>query len=463
MQTSELVAQAAAAGFPHYAEYRAQTITSRRAGYVDGKLTSNSMTTSAGFSARVLRRGLAGFSAGTVSEPGDVRRIIDRAAANADFLARREAENGVDIPAGAPGTFEDGLDLKVDVPQKDLTDKTGDWADYIARTYPDLSSASVSTLLLNIEKHMHNSDGAVIHSYVPRSLLVAQFTIGADRGDPVSCYEIFGGYGNAYTALPDDDTVRAKLETLYGHLRRKAEGVYASAGTKTVILASDITGILAHEAVGHTVEADLVRAGSVAATRLNTRVASENITLVDYAREAFGAVCPVPVTVDDEGTIARDVTLIEDGILKNFMHNKRSAAEMGFEPAGNGRAYDYFDEPLIRMRNTCILPGNDSLDDMIAATDDGYLLLATGNGQADATGEFMFGITLGYEIKNGRLGRAIRDTTISGLAFDVLQTVDMVSDEFFWMNGGFCGKKQMITVGMGGPAVRLRINVGGRG
>ena len=84
------------------------------------------------------------------------------------------------------------------------------------------------------------------------------------------------------------------------------------------------------------------------------------------------------------------------------------------------------------MRNTAILPGTDKLEDMIASIDDGYYLIKTNNGQADTTSEFMFGITLGYEIKNGKLGRAIQDTTISGIAFDVLKTVSMISDELHW-------------------------------
>ena len=99
---------------------------------------------------------------------------------------------------------------------------------------------------------------------------------------------------------------------------------------------------------------------------------------------------------------------------------------------------------------------------MIASVDDGYYLLDTNNGQADTTGEFMFGITGGYEIKNGKLGRAILDTTISGVAFEMLKTVDMVSDEVIWASSGMCGKKQPMPVGMGGPALRCKVTVGGR-
>lgn len=114
------------------------------------------------------------------------------------------------------------------------------------------------------------------------------------------------------------------------------------------------------------------------------------------------------------------------------------------------------------MRNTAILPGKDKIDDMIQSIDDGYYLVNHSNGQADYTGEFTFGIPLGYEIKQGKVGRAILDTTISGIAFDVFKSVTMISDEMTWMQGGFCGKKQMIPVGMGGPAIKCNVMIGGK-
>ena len=108
------------------------------------------------------------------------------------------------------------------------------------------------------------------------------------------------------------------------------------------------------------------------------------------------------------------------------------------------------------------IEGADKLEDMIAAIDDGYYFTQTNNGQADTTGEFMFGIMMGYEIKNGKLGRAVRDTTISGVAFQMLQTVDMLSDDMVWSCSGTCGKKQPMPVGMGGPAVKCKVNVAGK-
>ena len=166
--------------------------------------------------------------------------------------------------------------------------------------------------------------------------------------------------------------------------------------------------------------------------------------------------------MDEEGTLCKDAVLIKDGVLTGYMNNLESAQHFGVTPCGNARAFAFSDEPLVRMRNTAIHPGKNTLEEMIASVDSGYYLTKTQNGQADTTGEFMFGITMGYEIKNGRLGRALRDTTISGVAFDMLKTVDMLSDTVHWDIAGYCGKKQPMAVSMGGPALRCRVNIGGR-
>nr|WP_276575879.1 TldD/PmbA family protein [Oceanirhabdus seepicola] len=279
---------------------------------------------------------------------------------------------------------------------------------------------------------------------------------------PISLYEIFGGTGEYEDNFGSPEELYKKIDELYNCLKDKVEGVYAKSGVKDVILDSSLAGILAHEAIGHTTEADGVMGGSIARDYLGRQCASELVTLVDFAHTAQGKQCPIPLYIDDEGTVAEDVTIIEKGILKGYMHNKESAAYFGVKPKGNGRAFQFNDEPLIRMRNTAIIPGNSRLQDMISSVEDGYYLMTSSNGQADSTSEFMFGVVKGYEIKNGKLGKAIRDTTIAGVAFDVLKSVTMISDDMSWESAGFCGKKQPISVGMGGPAIKCKVNIGGK-
>ncbi len=314
----------------------------------------------------------------------------------------------------------------------------------------------------SMEKIICTSDGYDGHVALPRTYIYLFLNSESTSGVPLELFDPVGGYGNFDDVFKNPSQVYPAVDALYEKLMQKREGVYAEAGYKTVVLGGILSGMLAHEAVGHTVEADLVLGGSVAGQMLHKQVASELVTMVDFAHTALGEEAPLPVYLDDEGVPAEDAVLIQDGMLQGYMNNRESAEHFGMKPQGNARAFEFSDEPLIRMRNTAVLPGKDKLEDIIASVEDGYYLTNTNNGQADMTGEFMFGVSMGYEIKNGKLGRAILDTTISGVAFDMLKTVDMVSDNMVWSSSGFCGKKQPMPVGMGGPALRCKVMIGGR-
>ena len=450
--------------FSGYTELRAQQNRNRGVMMLNGSLTANNSGTSRGLSARVVKGGAYGFASGTGynDDIEAIARVVQTATANAAFLDSRVQRGKPDFPANAPFSRKDGLEHDVTVEQSYLLGIVDELDSYIAERFPKLLSRRIFARVLDMEKLLYTSDGVVSHSYVPRSNVYVFMTTQDKDGQPVEHYKVLGGYGNFLAKFPNAEDLFGKLENQYEQLILKAEGVYAKPGIQTVILDSDLAGILAHEAVGHTVEADFVETGSVGGPMFGKQVASEKVSLVDIAHTAFGNLAPVPVFVDDEGTLAQDQMLIENGILTGYMHNKESALKYDHTPNGNARAFEFSDEPLIRMRNTCILPGTDKLEDMIASVEDGYFFTDMNNGQADSTGEFMFGVPMGFEIKNGKLGRAVKDTTVSGVAFEVLKTADMVSDTVTWTNSGMCGKKQMIPVGMGGPAIKVQINVGGR-
>lgn len=415
-----------------------------------------------GVSARVRKNGSYGFASDSDYSEDGVRRVLELATQNAGFLNERKPLARRFSDSRQAYQNDDGLLDNEKSDTEAIMHLLSELDSYIVSKYPKLKSRQLVYSGLTMEKLLLTSDNVWSHTLTPRAILYANFFVEDNDGAVVDLYDIFGGRGYFSDHFTSVDLLHEDIDRLYEELQKKAEGVYAQGGRHTVILDADVAGILAHEAIGHTVEADLVLGGSVAGPNLGKKVASDLITLVDYANEAFGERCPVPITVDDEGTVAKDAVLIEDGVLVGFMHNRETANQFDHEPLGNARAYEYTDEPLVRMRNTCIVPGKDKLADMIASVDDGYYMIGTSNGQADTTSEFMFGVNRGYEIKNGKIGKAIRDTTVSGVAFDVLQTVSMISDDLIWSCGGMCGKKQIIPVGMGGPAIKCELNVGGR-
>jgi TldD protein len=196
--------------------------------------------------------------------------------------------------------------------------------------------------------------------------------------------------------------------------------------------------------------------------KIDMKVASDLVTLVDSGRSEIANNAGGTILVDDEGVAAERTAIIENGILKSFLHNRESAHAFGTASTGNARAFQYNDEPLIRMRNTFVEPRSDKLDDMIKETRHGYLVKGARNGQADANGEFMFGAEEAYLIENGEIKELMRGASISGNAFEVLQSVDMVGDRFQYDIGtGYCGKYQPAKVDGGGPYVRCTAVIGG--
>ena len=434
---------------------------SRSVGFVKGNLVSNARSESRGISARVNARGTFGFASTADYTPEGVEQVLRAATENARLLSRHSGRDTA-LPASLGTGFIPLNREIVDAPQKDIIEFCKAVDQYVEQKYPDLVSRSVFYTEDSQERLIVTSDAYNGHLCTPRCFIYVILDAETKDGVPVELYKSFGGFGSFYDHFKDPADLYEGIDEVYRKLMDKKEGVYAEAGYKTVILGGDLGGMLAHEAVGHTVEADLVRGGSVAGPNLGKRVASDLVSLVDFAHTYLDGLAPLPVYMDDEGTKAEDAVLIKDGILVGYMHDRESAAEYGMKPQGNARAWAFSDEPLIRMRNTCVLPGTHSIEDMIASVDDGYYLIQSGNGQADLTGEFMFSVNCGYEIKNGKLGRALLDITVTGVAFDMLKTVDMVSDKVEWTASGFCGKKQSMAVGMGGPNMRCKIMIGGR-
>lgn len=452
---------------PTYAELRIQENRNRNIVITNGKVTKNEVTAKSGLSARVFENGIMGFSATVNANEAAVRKVLEKAKSNANYLKpftgslNQGGTRGQHPFNFSPFTHVMDLSTKkpiLDTPQ--ILNFLMTLDHYIATAYPALNSRTVRLVELDIEKSLINTPGSKLDSLWTRSHIYLQL-IQEKEGVPYSYFEVLGGTGDFEDHFTEPSALYPAIDNAYKRLMDKTEAVEAKAGMVDVIISNEITGILAHEAIGHTTEADNVLGGSFIGHMVGQQVASDKITLVDFANSYNGKLLPMPLFIDDEGTKAEDAIIIENGILKGFMHNLESAAQLGMKPTGNARAFDFYDEPLIRMRNTAILPGKDKIEDMISSVENGYYIMNTSNGQADSTGEFMFGVHLGYEIKNGKIGRALKETTISGMAFDVLKSTTMLADDLEFFVAGYCGKKQMMPTADGGPTLKCRMNIGG--
>ena len=305
-----------------------------------------------------------------------------------------------------------------------------------------------------------NSDGADVEIYDSKPEFNVT-TVARKENESVTTSEgigITGGWQDLFSEKDHIDYANLASEKATKLLEAKR----VTGERTTIILDPGMVGLISHEAIGHMVEADFVLSGSIVKDKIGTKVASDLVTMVDSGQPDIGSNAAGTLIVDDEGVIARRSVIIQDGILKSFLHNRETALMFDAQPTGNARAFEYDDDLLIRMRNTFIEPGYDKLDDMIKETKHGYLIKGARNGQADANGEFMFGSQEVYLIERGELKELLRGTSVSGSAFDVLQSVDMVGKDFkFDIGTGYCGKFQPAKVDGGGPHIRCNAIIGG--
>ena len=237
----------------------------------------------------------------------------------------------------------------------------------------------------------------------------------------------------------------------------------APAGEMQVVLGPGWPAILIHEAIGHGLEGDFNRKKTSAFHDLvGRKVASDGVTIIDDGtiENKRGS-----LTIDDEGTPTEKTVLIENGILKNFMQDRLNARLMNTKSTGNGRRESYKHVVMPRMRNTIMLNGNYSQDEMIKSVKKGIFAVSFGGGQVDITsGKFVFNCTEAYEIVNGKVGSPIKGATLIGDGPSALKEVSMVGNDMMLDPGiGTCGKAgQGVPVGVGQPSLLInKMTVGG--
>lgn len=235
----------------------------------------------------------------------------------------------------------------------------------------------------------------------------------------------------------------------------------APAGRMPVILAKGFGGVLFHEACGHGLEADyILKKSSVWEGKIGQRVAGEHVFAYDdgVGRGMWGS-----CGCDDEGTPCRRTTLIEAGVLTSFLADRLRAQRLGLPLTGNGRRQDYRYVPYPRMTNTYFGPGPHTSAELIADTPRGLYAKSFSGGEVNpATGDFVFAVSEGYLIEEGRVTAPVRGATLIGNGLEVLMGIDAIADDLE-VEAGTCGKEgQAVPVGTGQPTLRIReLTVGG--
>ena len=412
----------------------------------------------AGVGVRALVNGAWGFASTSKLDKKTLNKITDDAISAAKNLSSSIKEKIILAPIKpTEGNFVNLGDDKCEDHSVEERVNLALEIDKLMRGSDKRISGSITLLSIPVNHRIIlNSDGSDVEIQDSRPQFFCRTV--ASEGGKMMAHGVGGGITGGWEVFE-----KGKLEGAASKAVNIAinllDAPLAKGGKCTIVMEPAVVGLICHEAIGHTVEADIVSSGSAAKGKIGEKVASEYVTLIDSGQEMLGAGW---VPVDDAGVRAGKTTIIEKGIMKSFLHSRSTAHKFESPPTGNERAFEYNVEPLIRMRNTYLAPGDFSREELIEDVKFGYLLADPGGGQADSTAEFMFSVPEAYEIVNGSITNLVKNVTITGDAYEVLSSVDGVGKDWkLDMGWGFCGKGQYAKVDGGGGVTRAIALVSG--
>jgi TldD protein len=438
-----------------YAEFRYQETASTALSFDGSGLRDVAVNTARGGFVRALVRGKFGVASfdDLDGAPAYLEKAIALAKLRAgDFKGFAPAEVIVDdvVVAVSRPAHEVGLDEKVAVVNKyneillrpDRIPATetryGDSRDYRVFVNTEGTAVSVDKPRVNLSLRPLASEGGMVQMAI------------RNYGGLVSFDHILG--------------LEEEAEKLAVHAASLLDAEPVTAGTYAVITDPLLTGIFAHEAFGHTAEADDIAQDEKLREimTLGRRFGSEVLSIVDdglyEGRNGY-------VPYDDEGARGRKKYLLREGVLASLLHDRETATRMGAEPTGNARALNYRFPPLVRMTATYVEPGEISFEEMLASVPRGIYARRAKGGTGGET--FSFTAEDGYLIEKGRLTRHLRDLKLQGNLFRTLENIAAVADDFEMPEEGVagCGKggQSPLPVSNGGPHMLIRnVQIGGR-
>lgn len=327
-----------------------------------------------------------------------------------------------------------------------------------------------SPLIIKVNASFHDqqkrilvvtSDGQMAEDLIPKNYISASVVAEKNDKRERAGWNLGGRRDfSFYTPAIVDEVVNSAVDRAVILF----DAVQPPAGEMPVVLGPGVTGILLHEAIGHGMEADFNRKKlSTYCTMIGKQVAEPFVTIID---DGTNPGLTGSLNVDDEATPGEKTVLVDKGVLSSYMHDKISARFYNVKPTGNGRreSYQHYVQP--RMRNTYMLPGQATPDDVIKSVEKGIYVQDVSNGQVKiGEGDFAFYVSQGKMIENGKLTAPIKDVNIMGNGPKMLRNVTMAANDLqmFRGGGGYCGKgSQAVPVGFGLPTVLVKsMTVGG--
>ena len=449
---------------------RQQTVSIKN-GNVDGIGDQDSQ----GFGVRVLVDDSWGFASSAYATRAEIERVTSLAVKIAKASAMVPGER-VDLGSPVTGAGKYTTPIQIDPFSISLEQKLDLLfrADEVIRRNSGVKVSEENVIAVRHHKFFANTEGAFLEQTIYESggAIAATAVNDTDvqvRSHPNS-FRYQGTSGWEYVTNAD----------FVGNAERVAEEAVAllsagvcPSGETTLILGSSQLALQIHESCGHPTELDRVfgteaafagRSFLTTDKRNNFRYGSEVVNLTaDSVRPTglgtFGW--------DDEGLPASRTPLVLNGDFVGYLMSRETASKLGLESNGCMRADGWNRIPLIRMTNVSLEPGTWDFNDMIADTDDGILMETNRSWSIDDMRlNFQFGTEVGYEIKNGKRGRLLKNCTYAGITPDFWNSCDAIANPKHWILWGTpnCGKGEpMQTMGTGhgaSPARFRNVKVG---
>ncbi len=433
-----------------------QFTASEAFGFDDGRLKTADYSRDAGFGLRGVSGEMTGFahaneiSAGAICRAGETLRLLDPANGKSAGPPRQNNRHlYTDASPLDAVPFEDKVRLL------EAIDKAARARD------PRVSQVSASITGSWSVVEIVRADGFVATDVRPLVRLNVGIVAESNGRRETGNFGMGGRW--LYDDLFKTENWNRAIDEALDHALTNLESVDAPAGEMTVLLGPGWPGVLLHEAVGHGLEGDFNRKGTSAFSgRIGERVGAPGVTVVDDGSIAGRR---GSLSIDDEGTPSQENVLIEDGILKGYMHDRLNARLMGVAPTGNGRRESYAHAPMPRMTNTFMRGGNDDPAELLSRIKNGIYAKSFGGGQVDiVSGKFVFTCTVAYKVENGKLGAPIKGATLIGDGPSVLTRVTGIGNDMALDEGvGVCGKGgQSVPAGVGQPTLLVEgLTVGG--
>ncbi len=440
-----------------YADLFFEHTLSGNIGLEDGKVNRACSNIDFGVGVRVLKGDQTGFA---YSEDVSPEPLLNAARMAASIASSGNSYLPLEPVQKLPANFYAITHKWEDIPVRDkipflrkLNDKVFSLDSKVIKVNASLSDETRVMLFFN-------SEGTLTWDYRP----MVSFRVGSvmQRGQQIESAYAARSFRKGFEWL-SDEVVEELAHEAVNRTNLLFDATKPKAGEMPVVMGAGGSGILLHEAIGHTFEADFNRKGtSIFSDKMGKRVSEKFINIIDDGtlQNNRGS-----INIDDEGNEVQKTYLVKDGVLNSYIHDRISSRFYNADPTGNGRRQSFRHIPLPRMRATYMKPGPHSREEILAAVDYGVYVDNFTNGQVQiGAGDFTFFVKTGYLIEKGKLTQPIKDINIIGNGPQALADITMAANDFLIDNGTWsCGKNgQSVPVTCGLPTVLVKkLTVGG--